>query len=153
MLSRREVIGSIPVAIGFSGCFAPGGPEYRTLMIRNYDPPKRQNDSIRISLDVEAASNGGREWGTFHEVILIGYLESETIVCRKTLGTLAPGDTRSITLTCSKKPDYLTLSTAEDLCDGPTDIDVIQVNPIGSKQPYTVLNEKRCGDSATPIPD
>ena len=155
MASRRDVLSALALTgpAVLSGCFAPGGPEVRTLILRNYEPPKKIGGSVKITMDIVASSNGPVEWGAFHEVELLGYLESGKVVCRKPLGTMGPEETKTAALVCSKKPDYLTLTSAEDLCNGRTTISIIKVNAFDSEYQYSGARDKRCGDSETPIPE
>lgn len=161
MTSLPEMIEEFPRRRFLASSFCLGGislsgcsePKQRSLNFVNIQPPIERNGEFVISTDVAAyVKNGNQDWATFTNVEVVGYEDSGDVVCRKSVGTLPPGENHreSIKLQCPDLPDLLTFTSAESPCDSNALIPVLEIVNTDGSISYNYLADKNCQDGDLP---
>jgi hypothetical protein len=137
--------------ISIAGCGEPTG---REMSVKDLRPPVHQNESVLISMKVEASPvNIEPTSGTFENVTAVCYTTNQQIVGRYNVGTVKFDETYSITLNCSNKPDYFTFNFDQSGCEYQTLVPIFRVNEESDEYAYTFLEDKHCDSPELPMPD
>lgn len=138
-LTRRSILASsIAVILGFAGC---GEPTTRLLAL-DLELKSKGPDFV-FELKVSNISQGNsNDWRTFNDVRIVGYDDSNSIVCRHELGTVVGA--QSFELKCSSLPRRIELRAQETPCDASTDIEQAVYTGDGESNHVWAIERRDC---------
>ncbi|MFB9811903.1 hypothetical protein [Haloarcula sebkhae] len=114
-------------------------------------------DSGKFKLEGEVRSssrNADENWATFHNVSVVGYQSSKSVVFRNYIGTVTPGydGIRNISTVTETLPKFITLVADETPCDDSTDISILTLNE--GEKTYSEARHRKCKEPELPrIPE
>jgi hypothetical protein len=149
--TRRHVLATFVTALSvlFSGC---ADVRSRELYIRDSTASGSTEEGYEITVEVAVNQrNGSQEWGTFHEVILIGYNRAGESLCQREIGNITAGygNGTSVVLNCGNLPPLLTFRAREEPCDNTT-IGLYQLQRRDGEIHHQLLRDKKCDEPELP---
>lgn len=140
-------------ALTLTGCYgASDYPRHRDLSfdgirVVSSDPT---GSVVRVTPEMSWAGDS-KDWATFHDVRLIGYSDSNEVVCQERLGNMVGrGPMEPIQLTCSEPPVMLTYAADESPCEEDTLIGVAVYRTDPDGESYWWLDGQRQCDEGLP---
>lgn len=148
-MKRRTVLLSMLPAIVTSGCIR-FGQRARSLGVKTaYIEQIQHRWKLEAEVSVESR-DAEREWATFHDVKLIGYDTDDEIICSKNLGRIAPGETKTVNVTCDRIPPLLTFTAEDGACAADTSIGVYEYRGESEGVDYHRRRLRECGGARLP---
>lgn len=123
-ITRRQIVGAVASSslLSLSGCEARG----RSLSFDDINVTKQQ-DTYEMEVEVRAGASNieNKEWGTFHDVVLIVMTEGKEKIHREPVDDVGGSikDTVARSFSVEKVPQYLIYNARESTCDDRTQID------------------------------
>lgn len=153
MLSRRHLIGALCLTLPpLAGCGQH--PRSRSLELHEFDVTGESDTGYELgfSVRVPARTNGADRWSVFHDVAVVGYDRSNSVLCRSNVGTIAAGESEEDTVSCPKIPPFLTLIAEETPCDPDTYIGIYEYVGGDSDALYRERHDRNCDEGKFPDP-
>lgn len=147
MTSRRRLLFSLAMTSLITGCIGMESvslPEVKRLEI--YISSVDESESKWIAeLEVKNQTNLEGVKGNFHDVELVGYSENQQTVCRESVGTIQPNESKNVRISCMNSPTVITCTAKESICNKNIEIEEIS----RSQEDDTVWNTdtRKCEDS------
>lgn len=140
--------------MSLAGC--PGDfPKHRELMFDEVMPINDTDGQYRFRITpIKTSSGESEEWQRFHNVTLVGYSASDTLVCEANIGTTGanlPLTLEPVVVECENPPVIFTYRADESPCDEATWIRYAVHRILeGGERSWFLDGLRECGEGLPP---